>query len=82
MQLAKIKKKFPDQYREGCNAIEVDVDDLINMVKYLSPQVCIDFDDEQEQVIQDVFPGKECDFAVIDSSELVGIMRYLSPGAS
>ena len=81
-QIEKIRKKFPDAYRPECNAIEVDPEDLLNIVKYISPQICIDFDDEQEAIIRKVFPRKECDFAIIDSSELLGIMRYLSPGAS
>jgi hypothetical protein len=77
-QKAKIEKKLG----RVCDTLEVDKDDLINMVRYVSPQICIDFDDAQEKVVQKAFPGKECDFAIIDKSDLGGIVKYMPPPGS
>ncbi len=74
-QKAKIKRKLG----KVCNTIEVDKEDLINMVRYLSPQICIDFDAKQEEVVKKAFPGKECDFAIIDVSDLGGMVKYMPP---
>ena len=75
-QMEKIERKLGGF---GCDTIEVDRGDLINMIRYQGPQICIDFDTDQEQVIQEVFPNKECDFAVIDKSELPRLMKYMAP---
>jgi hypothetical protein len=75
VQKEKIKKKFG----RVCDNIEVDKDDLINLIKYMPPKICIDFDEKQEQVIKKNFPDNECDFALIDISNLGTIVRYMSP---
>lgn len=76
-QKRKIKKKLG----RVCNTIRVDAEDLIRIVRYLSPQVCIDFDEKQEEVIKKAFPDMECDFAVIDKSDLGGMVKYMPPPA-
>jgi len=77
------KYKILKKLNRVCDAIVVDRDDLIDMVRYLSPektpQICIDFDEQQEAQIRKQFPDKECDFAVIDRSELVNLTKYMGP---
>jgi hypothetical protein len=74
-QITKIKKKFGID----CDHIEVDANKLPNIVKYISPKICIDFDDKQEALIQKAFPDKECDFAVITRGDFTPVTKYLSP---
>ena len=75
MQKAKIKKKLG----KVCDTIEVDREQLENATKYMGPQICIDFDDEQEAIIKKAFPEKECDFAVFNGLAFPGGVRYMAP---
>ncbi len=75
LQKAKIKEKFG----RVCDTIEVDKTDLINLIRYMSPQICIDFDEKQEQIIKKAFPDKECDFAIIDKNDLGNMIKYMPP---
>jgi len=64
-----------------CDAIVVDRDALIDMVKYQSPRICIDFDEEQEKLIKEFFPEKECDFAIFHRARVPKIIiLYMPPG--
>ena len=74
-QKAKIKKKLG----RVCDTLEIDRSDLINIVRYMPPQICIDFDDKQEKIIRKAFPSKECDFAIIDRGDLGTILLYMPP---
>ncbi len=76
-QKAKIKKKF----KRVCDTLEVDESQLANITKYISPKICLDFDDAQEKIVQEVFPEKECDFAMIDISDLGAVILYMPPKA-
>jgi hypothetical protein len=74
-QKEKIKKKFG----EVCDYIEVQRDDLLQILRYQGPQICIDFDEKQEEEIKKQFPELGCDFAVIDKSELPSLVKYMPP---
>jgi hypothetical protein len=72
-QRGKIKKKF----RINCDHIEIEREQLPNIVKYISPQICIDFDDAQEAIIQKAFPDKECDYMLVTKSNFsTFVMKY------
>lgn len=73
--MTKIRKKLG----RVCHTIEVDRDDLLNLIRYQAPQICIDFDEAQEQIVKQEFPEKECDFAIIDRSDLATIVKYMAP---
>jgi hypothetical protein len=75
LQKVKIRRKLG----RVCDTIEVDSGDLINMIKYQGPEICIDFDEEQEKLVKKAFPDKNCDFALIDKKDLGGIMKYMPP---
>ena len=75
-QKAKIKQKFG----MVCDYLEVDEYQLINVTKYMpGPTICIDFDEKQEKIVETAFPGKQCDFAVINTKDLPMVMRYMPP---
>jgi hypothetical protein len=74
-QIKKIKQKL----NIDCDHIELDANKLPNIVRYVSPGICIDFDDKQEAVIQKAFPNKECDFAVFHRDEFTPVTKYMPP---
>jgi hypothetical protein len=73
------KEKIKKVLGRDCDTLEIRKDQLIDVVKYMGPSICIDFDEAQEKLIHEHFPKKECDFAIINRSALGLMVRYMPP---
>jgi hypothetical protein len=74
-QQAAIKKAMGNT----CEKLEFNKEDLINRLLYMPGPFMIDFDDQQAQVLQKAFPGKKCNYAIIDGNDLCNVLRYMPP---
>jgi hypothetical protein len=74
-QQAAIKKAMGS----SCEKLEFNKEDLVNRLLYMPAPVMIDFDDQQKQALQKAFPGKKCNYAILDGNELCNVLRYMPP---
>ncbi len=74
-QLDGIKKAFGGV----CDTIEIDKDQLTHVLLYMPAPVLMDFDDNQQQLLNRAVPNKKCNYIVIDGNQLCNVLRYMPP---